>query len=346
MRPNESRDTARPFDALPQVVAIVDCQNEKIILRRQRRDSPATKGRASCPAPQSGIVDIERHIDRRQPREQLNGNPAALLQQPLMALEAVNEVKLGRGQLFVALISQAAQRRHGPRKVEIANENARVSEHAKTEVTVGLESEDRAVERDCLNSVVRQRFDHSREFIEQGTVFLTCLIHIRAQGVSYFVRHHIGLDAIQGAPGKRCQPMFHRRPRRKGSSRCHGSASPGSRPRLPELAAPWRKPIGAETHASSISLTPPSHGILPGLPCHRGHPLFKRPGQRSSCCSRPARLRNVAYTRTRVRAGFIIDATVLTELDASTRTSHFDNSRVSTKTSSASVIDKLSQSRK
>src|SRR5580700_7809794 len=30
MRPNESRDTARPFDA-PQVVAIVDCQNEKII---------------------------------------------------------------------------------------------------------------------------------------------------------------------------------------------------------------------------------------------------------------------------------------------------------------------------
>ena len=62
MRPNESRDTARPFDA-PQVVAIVDRQNEKIILRRQRRDGPATKGRASCPAPQSGIVDIERNID-------------------------------------------------------------------------------------------------------------------------------------------------------------------------------------------------------------------------------------------------------------------------------------------
>src|SRR5689334_1801724 len=56
-----------------------------------------------------------------------------------IALEAVNEVKLGRRQLFIALISQTAQRRHGPRKVEIANENARVSEHTKTEVTIGLE---------------------------------------------------------------------------------------------------------------------------------------------------------------------------------------------------------------
>src|ERR1700732_2309040 len=104
MRPNERRDTARPFDALPQVVAIVDRQNEKIILRRQRRDGPATKGRASCPAPQSGIVDIERHINRRQPRVKPNANAAALLKQLLMALEAVNEVKLGRVQLFVALI--------------------------------------------------------------------------------------------------------------------------------------------------------------------------------------------------------------------------------------------------
>src|SRR3954454_23214621 len=37
MRPNESRDTARRFEALLQVLATVDRQNEKFILGRQRR---------------------------------------------------------------------------------------------------------------------------------------------------------------------------------------------------------------------------------------------------------------------------------------------------------------------
>ncbi len=36
-------DTASPFDPPPQVLAIVDRQNEKIILRRQRRHGPAAK---------------------------------------------------------------------------------------------------------------------------------------------------------------------------------------------------------------------------------------------------------------------------------------------------------------
>ena len=79
MRCNESRDTARRFDPPPQVLAIGDRQSEKVILRRQSRHGPATEGRALCPAPQSGIVDVECHIHRRQPRVKPEADPEAFL---------------------------------------------------------------------------------------------------------------------------------------------------------------------------------------------------------------------------------------------------------------------------
>jgi hypothetical protein len=80
--------------------------------------------------------------------------------------------------------------------------------------------------------------------------------------------------------------------------------------------------------------------------CHPArHIVRRRRGRAKGFPYSLTRRRSVAYTRTRVRAGFIIDATVLTELDACTRASHLDNSTVSTKTSSASVIDRRFQSR-
>src|SRR5947209_1979135 len=119
-----------------------------------------------------------------------------------MALETVNEVELGRIQLLLAFIPKAGQRLHRPRKVRVANENVRVSERAKTEVTKGPESEGRTLERNRLDTVVRQRFDHPPKIIEQRAVFLTCQILIDAKGISYFVGHHVGHDTIQGAPGQ------------------------------------------------------------------------------------------------------------------------------------------------
>ena len=85
-------------------------------------------------------------------------------------------------QLFFAFIPPAAQRRHSPRSVEIGNENVRVSKHAKIEVAVGLQREDRTLERNRFNTVIRQRFEHSRKIIGERAVLLTCLIHIRAEG--------------------------------------------------------------------------------------------------------------------------------------------------------------------
>src|ERR1700720_2760776 len=100
--------------------------------------------------------------------------------------------------------------------VRIANEDVRVSEHAKTEATVGPEREDRTLERKRLDTVVRQRFDHSRKISEQRAVFLTCLIHIDAEGISNFVGHHVGRDTIEDTPGQRGQPMLRRHPRETG----------------------------------------------------------------------------------------------------------------------------------
>ena len=113
-----------------------------------------------------------------------------------MALEAVDEVELGHGRLFLALISQPAQCRDRPRKVAIANENAWVPEHAETEVTVGLKREDRTLERNCLNTVVGQCFDRSPKVNEQRAVSLSCLIRIRAEGISYFLGHQVGRNTI------------------------------------------------------------------------------------------------------------------------------------------------------
>ena len=79
MRPDESCEIARPVDAPRQVLASVDRQSEKVILRRQGRHGPATQGRGSGPAPQSGIVDVQCHIHRHQPRVKLDADPEALL---------------------------------------------------------------------------------------------------------------------------------------------------------------------------------------------------------------------------------------------------------------------------
>ena len=97
----------------------------------------------------------------------------------------------------------------------IPNENVRVSEHAKTEVTVRPKREDRTLERDRFYTVIRQRFDHPRKFVEQRAVSLTRLVRIRAEGISYFFGHQVRRNTIQGAPGQRGQPVLHRRAREK-----------------------------------------------------------------------------------------------------------------------------------
>ena len=82
--------------------------------------------------------------------------------------------------------------------------------HAKTKVAIGLDRDDRALERNRLNAVLRQCVHHSRKLVEQHSVILTCPLEVHGESIEDVLGHRVGRDASQRMPGQPGQPMVDR----------------------------------------------------------------------------------------------------------------------------------------
>src|ERR1017187_9429423 len=160
--------------------------------------------------PQSPIVDIKCHPIGRQPRVWLDANSHGLAVQEILTLEALDHLNLRLCQLFLALVSEFAQRRHGLANIGITNEEVEIVKHPKTEIAIRFKRENGALERNCLNAALLQGFHHRCEPIEQPAISLTCLIDVHTKSIENVVRNALRCDGCQRMPDEPGQPMVNR----------------------------------------------------------------------------------------------------------------------------------------
>src|ERR1700741_740354 len=102
------------------------------------------------PAPQTVIVDVERHFQRSQSRVGLDRCPTGLPEDDFLALQAMDQSKLRGRQCSPALVPKAAQGRNRLRQILVANEEVQIPGLTKPEITEHLDRKERTFERNCF----------------------------------------------------------------------------------------------------------------------------------------------------------------------------------------------------
>ena len=124
-------------------------EKEQAVFRRGRQETMAIQAGPPGAAPQAGIVDVERHFQRRHSRVGLDCCPSGLPKHDFLALQAMDQGKLGGRQCSPALVAKTVQGRNGVRQILVADEEIQIPELAKPQITERLDGEERAFERNC-----------------------------------------------------------------------------------------------------------------------------------------------------------------------------------------------------
>jgi hypothetical protein len=96
----------------------------------------------------------------------LNGRPTGLPEDDFLALQAMDQSKLGGGQFSPALVPKAVQGRNGLGQILVANEEIQIPELAKPNITERLDGEERTFERNCFDPVLTQSVYQSGKLFE------------------------------------------------------------------------------------------------------------------------------------------------------------------------------------
>ncbi|HYJ36640.1 MAG TPA: hypothetical protein VEV64_10810 [Rhizomicrobium sp.] len=256
---DEVGHVASPFDVPPQFLAAMDGQNNESIFGREGEQVPPANLHWRRSAPQSVIIDIQRHLHGRQARMRFDGSRIRF-EKYLLALDAVNEVELRRGQPAGAGIAAAMQEFDGLRQIAVANKQVQIAKFSQAQVAEDLHRQDRAFESKGLHSGIGKSLHQPKQLLQEQLIPGARLLnqHLKSGGdiTGHLVVHKFG----QGVSRQPRQTVIERLARKlrpvdaaiqhppDGRFILRSGMCPGASQKEPQLWCFWSAHRGKTSH--------------------------------------------------------------------------------------------------